>query len=172
MEDIRYPIGKFKEQGNSTFEEIQAWINSIEETPSLLRNAIRNLNTTDYDIPYRPGGWTVRQIIHHIADNNINVLFRIKRTLTEEQPRLPSFREDKWAELADYKEPIESSLKLIDLIYTKLLIILKDLKFEDYSRTMHSDTFGILTLSTVVQRLLWHDRHHIGQIKSLTPQNE
>jgi len=171
MEDIRYPIGKFKELSNPSFEVIQAWIKSIEENPSLLRNALRNLNTTEYDIPFRSGGWTVKQIVHHIADNNINILFRIKRTLTEEQPRLPSFREDRWAELADYKEPIEPSLNLIDIIYTKLLIILKDLKYEDYSRTMYSDTFGILTLSTIVQRFLWHDSHHIGQIKSMTSKN-
>ncbi|CAM3718969.1 YfiT family bacillithiol transferase [Marinicrinis lubricantis] len=168
MDRIRFPIGEFIEVKSPSFDEIQTWIHEIEQTPSLLKEVLSQLDDEQLDTPYRPGGWTVRQIVHHIADNNMNAYFRFKRTLTEEQPIIPSYRQDKWAEMADYGEPVEVSLSLIEAIYRRFVVLLGSLEADDYKRTMNSTALGMMSLETAVQRFLWHDRHHLAQIESIT----
>lgn len=167
MDSIRYPIGPFKEHINPDIDYIRSLILEIEKIPSLLRNSVDGLDDKQLDTPYRQDGWTIRQIIHHIADNNMNAYFRFKRTLTEECPVIPSYTQDKWAELEDYNMPVEISLKLIESIYSRFLTLLRNLEPLDYKREMNSVAYGIMSLETAVQRYLWHDRHHMSQIQSL-----
>ncbi|WP_068783342.1 YfiT family bacillithiol transferase [Paenibacillus phocaensis] len=167
MDSIRYPIGPFKEHLNPDIDYIKSLILEIEKMPSLLRNSVDGLDDKQLDTPYRQDGWTIRQIIHHIADNNMNAYFRFKRTLTEECPVIPSYTQDKWAELEDYNLPVEISLKLIESIYSRFLTLLRNLEPLDYKREMNSVAYGNMSLETAVQRYLWHDRHHISQIQSL-----
>ncbi|CAM4480834.1 YfiT family bacillithiol transferase [Paenibacillus tarimensis] len=133
----------------------------------MLRNFVEQLNDDELDTPYRAGGWTVRQVVHHIADNNMNAYFRFKRALTEDCPLVPSYQQDKWADLADYMMPANCSLSLIDAIYSRFVTLLKSLNHEDFHRTMNSEAFGMLRLDTAVQRFLRHDRHHLEQIRGV-----
>jgi len=168
MSDIHLPedqINQFKAVENASTEDIKLWISEIEKTPLLLRNLINNIEQGQLDKSYRLGGWTIKQIVHHIADNNMNAYFRFKRTLTEDNPVIPSYNQDKWAELEDYNEPIEVSLKIIESVYSRFVVLLKSLNHDDYKRLMKSETFGIMSLETALQRFLWHDRHHMGQIQ-------
>jgi len=167
MDTIRFPIGQFKEYMNPDPEVIKAWVSDIEKTPALLRNSVSNLVESQLNKSYRLGGWTIRQIIHHVADNDMNIYFRFKRTLTEENPILPSFKQDKWAELMDYNESVEFSLNLIDSLYHRLLVLIRNLESHEFKRMMKSETYGVMNLETVIQRFLWHDRHHLAQILSL-----
>lgn len=158
-------LNEFIEHKNPSFEDIQVWIQEIQKTPLLIRNSVIDLNEEQLDTTYRHGGWTIRQIIHHIADNNLNAYFRFKRTLTEECPVIPSYNHDKWAELIDYKEPINNSLQMIDTLYSRFLVLLRSLEHSEYKRTMNSEYFGVMSLEKALQRLLWHDRHHLAQIE-------
>jgi uncharacterized damage-inducible protein DinB len=167
MDNLRYPIGRFKQYENPDMHYMKALIVDIGNTPSLLRNSVYGLNEEQLDIPYRERGWTVRQVIHHIADNDMNAYFRFKRTLTEDGPIIPSYREDVWAELLDYKLPVEVSLSLIESIYARFIVLLQNLNDNDFKRTMNSLTFGKMSLEVAIQRFLWHDRHHMSQILSL-----
>jgi len=160
-----FPMADFKANKNPSIEDIKFWISEIEKTPFLLRSLINNLDEEQLDKSYRPGGWTIKQIIHHIADNNMNAYFRFKRTLTEEIPLIPSYNQDRWADLVDYNEPIEVSLTIIESIYSRFVVLLKSLNHDDFKRIMNSETFGIMSLETALERFLWHDRHHMRQIE-------
>jgi uncharacterized damage-inducible protein DinB len=159
--------GHFKAVETPNTEDIRSWISEIEKNPSLLRNSVIDLDDKQLNTPYRLGGWTIRQIVHHIADNNMHTYSRFKRTLTEDCPFIPTYNQDKWAELIDYQEPIENSLKLMDCIYTRFLVLLRSLDHEDYKRTMNSQTYGMISLEVAIQRFMWHDRHHLSQIQNL-----
>ncbi|PZD97312.1 putative metal-dependent hydrolase [Paenibacillus sambharensis] len=161
-----YPIGPFQACENPDLDVIHTWISEIGKTPAMLREVVGQLNDAELDTPYRAGGWTVRQVVHHIADNNMNAYFRFKRALTEDCPHVSSYQQDKWAALADYMMPVDCSLSLIDAIYSRFVALLRTLDHEDFHRTMNSEAFGILRLDTAVQRFLWHDRHHLEQIRS------
>ncbi|WNQ11948.1 putative metal-dependent hydrolase [Paenibacillus aurantius] len=166
MDSIRYPIGPFEPIENPSMEQIQSWIGELERTPRLLREAVEGLREDQLDTPYRPGGWTIRQVVHHMADNNMNAYFRFKRALTENNPLVLSYRQEQWAELEGSKAPIEPSLKIVEGIYHRFIVLLRSLEPSDFKRTMNSVMLGTLSLETAVQRFLWHDRHHVGQIKS------
>lgn len=133
-----------------------------------LRAAVEPLTAEQQHTPYRPGGWTVIQVVHHLADTGMYAYLRFKRGLTEEAPLVPSYRQDLWAELDDSSnEPVESSLQLIGLLNRRFATLLESLQPEDYERTIVSGGLGEMTLDAAVERYIWHSRHHIAQITAL-----
>ena len=168
MNDYRYPIGQFEPIQQSTSEQRNRWIEDILQIPKILQLTVQDLNQEQLHTPYRPGGWTVQQVVHHMADNDMNAFLRFKKALTEENPTASSYREDLWAELSDYHNaPIETSLVLLESLHSRFAILLRSLQPSDYQRTFTSLTHGEMTLDVAAQRFSWHGRHHIAQITSL-----
>lgn len=167
MEDLRYPIGKFEPALNPTAELRDYWIEEIAQMPQVLRNAVKKLTNEQLKTPYRPGGWTVQQVVHHLADNDMNATFRFKRGLTEESPTAGSYREDLWAELIDYDAPIELSLQMLEALRGRLTVLFRGLSPSDFDKTVVSPSYGTMTLNDALHRFAWHGRHHIAHITSL-----
>ncbi|MBP3961987.1 YfiT family bacillithiol transferase [Paenibacillus lignilyticus] len=168
MDDIRFPIGPFQAAPIATHEERAALIKEIPNIAKALRKLVRSLGSEQLDIPYREDGWSARQIVHHLADNDMNAYLRFKRALTEEEPLGATYREDLWAELHDYREvPIEDALDLLELLHRRFMTLLQGLKPEQFSRKLRTLALGSITLDTALQRFVWHNRHHAAQIESL-----
>ncbi|WP_440109530.1 YfiT family bacillithiol transferase [Paenibacillus sp. QZ-Y1] len=165
-DNIRYPLGQFKlAVQNPTSEERDKWINDIGEMPKILRYTVQGLSMEQLQIPYRQGGWTIKQIVHHLADNNMNAYIRFKKALTEDNPTSTTYREDLWAELFDYKdEPIDTSLILIEALHSRFITLLRSLSTVEFSKQLTSPTHGIMSLNVATQRYVWHGQHHIAQI--------
>lgn len=168
MDSLRYPIGQFTAVENPTEEQREQFIESIAEIPDKLRQAIDGLNVEQLNTSYRPGGWTLQQVVHHLADAEMNAYIRFRRGLTEEQPLAGTFREDLWAELNDYMDtPVETSTLILEALHSRFVKLLVNLKPTNFARSVTSPTHGTMTLDVAVQRFLWHDLHHIAQINSL-----
>lgn len=168
MDHIRYPIGEFQPKINPTHEEIIIFINQIPNIIEILKNLLEDLGQEQLDTSYRSDGWTIRQIIHHIADNDMNAYLRFKRALTEQEPVANSYREDLFAELDDYENlPVENSLLLIEILHKRFFILLIGLNSAEFKRGLRTKVLGLITLDTALQRFIWHASHHIAQIESL-----
>jgi hypothetical protein len=169
MEDhFRYPIGQFEPIQNPTPEQRNRWIEDISEMPKILRLTVQNLTMEQLLTPYRPGGWTIQQVVHHMADNDMNAFIRFKKALTEDNPTASTYREDLWAELSDYRStPVETSLILLESLHSRFVALLYSLRPTDFKRTFTSPTHGVMSLDVATQRYAWHGRHHIAQIASL-----
>ncbi|MEF2967442.1 putative metal-dependent hydrolase [Paenibacillus sp. M1] len=168
MDSFRYPIGQFIAVEAPTLEQRSAWIEEIAELPKVLRETLQGLSAEQLSTPYRPGGWTVQQVVHHLADNDMNAYLRFKKALTEENPTAGSYREDLWAELSDYREvPIETSLVLIEALRDRFVALLRSLPLSGFQRTFTSPTRGAMSLDVATQRFAWHGRHHTAQIAAL-----
>ncbi|MUT67755.1 YfiT family bacillithiol transferase [Paenibacillus sp. NEAU-GSW1] len=167
MEDLRYPLGKFEAVANPTSEHRKQWIEEIAQMPEVLRSTIKGLTEEQLNTPYRPGGWTVRQVVHHLADNDMNATLRFKRGLTEDAPTASSYRENLWAELADYNMPVEHSLHMLEGLRGRLTALFRSLSLSELDKTVVSPSYGTMTLYEALQRFAWHGRHHIAQITSL-----
>lgn len=168
MDQIRFPVGHFEPVLHPTSEERTTFISQIPEITVTLRALLKNLEAEQLQTPYRTDGWSITQIVHHLADNDMNAYIRFKRALTEDMPVSGSYREDLWAELHDYKNvPIETSIVLLEHLHSRFLILLHGMKAEDYSRKLRTQVLGDITLDTALQRFVWHNRHHIAQMKSL-----
>lgn len=167
MGDLRYPIGAYKSILELSEGERRDLIREVEVQPALLRAMVQPLTPEQLATPYRPGGWTVRQVVHHLADNNMNAYIRFKRGLTEDVPVSPSYREDLWAELLDYCAPVEDSLTLLDVLHRRFATLLRSLSTPDYERTVQHATLGQVTLDALLHRFVWHNRHHMAQISRL-----
>jgi len=167
MDNIRYPIGQFQLIKHPTPEDRIRLIEEICEMPLNLRRTVHNLTEEQLNTPYRQGGWSVRQVVHHLADNDMNAYIRFKRALTEDNPMASSYREDLWAELSDYRTPIEPSLLLIESIHSRFVALLRSLHPADFDKRFTSPTYGEINLDVAIQRFAWHDRHHIAQITAL-----
>src|SRR5213076_2889217 len=139
--DLRYPVGNFKWPERVSEEERENYFEKIEETPAKLRAAVKGLSESQLDTPYRDGGWTVRQVVHHVPDSHMNAYVRFKLALTESVPTIKPYAEDKWAELADSRStPIETSLALLESLHSRWVLLLRSLKPEDFSRKLvHPD---------------------------------
>lgn len=167
MDKMRFPIGLFKAIAEPNAGERNAWMIEIMKLPSKLRQEVDCLSFEQLSTPYRPGGWTIQQVVHHLADNDMNAYIRFKKALTEDNPISSTYREDVWAELNDYKAPIETSLVLIDSLRSRFVDLLQAMKPSDFQRTFTSPTHGMMTLDLALQRFDWHGRHHLAQITSL-----
>jgi hypothetical protein len=163
-----YPLGEFEPEKQPTSEHRKKWIEDIYQMPKLLRLTVQNLTAESLLTPYRPGGWNVEQVVHHLADNDMNAYIRFKRALTEETPIASSYREELWAKLSDYQTtPIEISLILLDALHHRFVDLLRTLSSEQFQRTFISPTHGVMNLDIATQRFAWHGRHHMAQINSL-----
>lgn len=168
MNDLRYPIGKFSHIGEISPEQRQEWINQISEAPAQLRAAIAALTDEQLDTPYRDGGWTVRQVVHHLVDSHMNSVIRFKLALTETEPTIKPYEEHLWVQLADArKAPLQDSLILLEALHRKWVTLLESLTDEEYGRVFIHPHQGPIRLDTNLGIYAWHGRHHIAHIQSL-----
>lgn len=168
MTDLRYPIGNFKYAGPPTPEQRQELLLHIEQTPARLRAALKGLTPQQLDTPYRPEGWTVRQVVHHVPDSHLNAYVRFKLALTEDEPTIKPYAEDRWAQLADTREtPIEVSLALLDSLHNRWVRLLRSLQPEDWKRTFRHPELGLVPLEKNLALYAWHGMHHVAHITSL-----
>jgi uncharacterized damage-inducible protein DinB len=168
MNDPRYPVGKFHYEGAPNEEQKQVFLEEIAHTPAKLRAAVRGLSETQLDTEYRPGGWTVRQVVHHMPDSHLNSYVRFKLALTEDEPTIKPYAEDRWAELADSKAtPVEVSLTLLDSLHDRWVRLLRSLGEEEWKRTFRHPSLGPMTLEKTLALYAWHGRHHVAHITEL-----
>jgi uncharacterized damage-inducible protein DinB len=168
MSDLRYPIGKFHFDGTLTEEQKKNSIDDIARAPAQLRAAVKGLSDAQLDTPYRPGGWTARQVIHHVPDSHLNSYVRFKLALTEDEPSIKPYAEDRWAELADTKAtPIEVSLILLESLHDRWVRLLRSLTAAEWKRTFRHPEQGAMTLEKTLALYAWHGRHHVTHITSL-----
>jgi uncharacterized damage-inducible protein DinB len=166
--DLRYPVGRFEKRETLTPGERRAMIDQIAATPTRMREAIAGLDDAQLDTPYRDGGWTVRQVVHHVPDSHMNAFIRLKLALTEEQPTIKPYDEARWAELSDARDtPIEVSLTLLDSLHARWTGLMRSLRDEDFRRTLEHPEHGVMTLDWLVAMYAWHGRHHVGHITAL-----
>lgn len=165
--EMRYPIGKFQFDGEITNSVLMGWINEIEALPGLLRDAVRGLDDEQLDTAYRPGGWTVRQVVHHLADSHMNAYVRFKLALTEENPIIKPYEEGKWAELPDSKLPIGISLSLLEALHIRWSELLRSLSPADNEKTFRHPDSGEVSVGKNIGIYAWHGRHHLAHIHSL-----
>lgn len=168
MEDPRYPVGKFAAEEHADAGRRAVWIEEIEHTPAKLADAIRGLKPAQLDIPYREGGWTVRQVIHHVADSHMNSYIRFRLALTEQEPTIKPYEEHLWAELPDARTaPPEVSLALLEPLHERWVMLLRSLTEPDWERTFKHPEMGPVTLNRALQLYAWHGRHHTAHITKL-----
>lgn len=165
--DLRYPIGPFNPVAETT-EAIDAAVRDIEALPVALRAAIAGLSDRQLDTPYRPAGWTVRQVVHHVADSHMNGFTRTKLAITETNPTIKPYDEAKWATLADTRLPIDISLTIIDGIHQRWVQVLRSLGAEQFGRTfVHPEHGRTMTVGYQAQDYGWHGRHHVAHVTAL-----
>ena len=168
MEELRYPVGRFSPDRGISEEERRRMIQEIASLPGRLRDAVSGLSRPHLDTPYRPAGWTVRQVVHHVADSHVNAYVRFKLALTEDQPTIKPYDEAAWAELPDARtEPVEVSLTILDAVHHRWTRILGELNEEEWQRTFVHPDLGELTLETNLQLYEWHGRHHLHHVTTL-----
>jgi len=166
--DLRYPIGKMEMPKEVSALRRQLAIESIASAPKKLREAVHGLNEAQLDTPYREGGWTVRQVVHHVPDSHMNAYVRFKLALTEEEPTIKPYAEDRWAVLADTRTtPIEVSLMLLESLHTRWMRLLGSLAAADWKRTFRHPELGVMNLERMLALYAWHGRHHVAHITSL-----
>lgn len=166
--DLRYPIGEFKFETPLTDVQRVACLDRIEETPARMRAAVAGLNEQQLDTPYRPEGWTVRQVVHHVPESHLHSYIRFKLAITENEPTIKPYDEASWAKLDDAKQaPIELSLDLLEALHKRWVWFLRTLKPDDYQRTFRHPEIGIVTVDKNIALYAWHGQHHIAQITSL-----
>ncbi|OFW82105.1 MAG: metal-dependent hydrolase, partial [Alicyclobacillus sp. RIFOXYA1_FULL_53_8] len=156
LDSLRYPIGTYQAPQDISAQQIEDWITEIAATPKSLRSAIEGLTSHQLDTPYRPGGWTVRQVVHHVPDSHLNSYIRFKLALTEDEPTIKPYMEDRWAELADYQNtPIETSLTLLTSLHERWVTLLASMQPADFSRSFKHPESGVLNLDQVVGLYAW-----------------
>jgi hypothetical protein len=165
--DLRYPIGKLERVSVLSPEERRTAIDQISRTPGLLNAAVAGLTPEQLDTPYRDGGWTVRQVVHHLADSHMNAYVRFKLALTEEEPTIKPYNEKLWAMLADSQAPVEVSLTLLAALHLRWGAVLLSMKPEDFARTLRHPEMGEVTLDGNLRIYSWHGRHHVAHITAL-----
>ncbi len=171
-EDLSYPIGKYEKDTKITREQRGEFIKEIAALPEDLREAVKNLSDEQLDTPYRPGGWTVRQVVHHVGDSHLNSLVRFKLALTEDIPTIRPYAEDLWAKTAEYKMPVDVSLGLIDSLHRRWAALLDSMSDEDFARTLNHPETGNWTLENLLGMYVWHGKHHTAHIINLKKRND
>ncbi len=170
-EDLSFPIGKYKKVREITPEQRKQFIREIAELPNNLREMVKNMSEEQIDSPYRPAGWTVRQVVHHVGDSHLNSFIRFKLALTEKNPTIRPYAEDLWAETAEYKMPVDVSLNLIDSIHRRWVALLESMSDEDFARTLNHPQTGVWSLENLLGMYVWHGKHHTAHINNLKKRN-
>ena len=165
--DLRYPVGEFAMPTSVTPVMRATAIADIAALPARVRQAVRGLSTAQIDTPYRPGGWTVRQVVHHLADSHMNAFVRLKLALTEDNPTVKPYDEKLFAALPDQQLPVDVSLTLLDGLHTRWAAVLNTLTADQFSRPLYHPENGAITIDYVVQTYGWHSRHHVAHITRL-----
>jgi uncharacterized damage-inducible protein DinB len=167
--DPRFPVGPLESVGRAlTPEERAALIDAIEAHPANMRAAVAGLDDSQLDTPYRDGGWTVRQVVHHVVDSHVNSYIRFKLAVTEDQPRITTYMQEAWANLPDGRDaPVESSLAILDVFHARWVSFLKALPDDAFARTLHHPDMGSITVDELLEVYGWHCPHHEGHITAL-----
>jgi uncharacterized damage-inducible protein DinB len=167
--DLRYPVGKLEARGALSPDDRKKLIGEIAATPQRLREAVRGMDDERLDTPYREGGWTVRQVVHHLPDSHLNAYIRLKFALTEDAPTIKPYDEALWAMLPDsQKTPVATSLTLLESLHERWVILLRSLAPQDFGRKFTHPDHGPVTIDWLVSMYAWHGRHHVGHITSLS----
>lgn len=171
--DLRHPIGRFNYDGNSSRAGINASLAAIDALPQQIRAAVAGLDEAQLNTPYREGGWTPREVVHHVADSHMNAYVRCKFALTEDTPTIKPYDEAEWAKLADVKSvPVEVSLKLIEALHVRWVALLKAMPDADFERCyIHPNHNRSVPMREVVALYAWHGRHHTAHVKALRERN-
>ena len=168
MTDLRYPIGKARMEARLDDAQRRELIDRIEEAPVRLRAAVSGLSPEQLDTPYRPGGWTVRQLVHHVPDSHLNAYVRFKLALTEPEPAIKTYEEARWAELPDTRAvPIEVSLVLLENLHRRWVALLRSLSAADFEKTLRHPDLGVVNLNQLLGMYAWHGQHHTAHVTSL-----
>ncbi len=168
MQDERYPIGKFEFRPDIDNDRRKQFIDQIAALPRELGKVTKDLTEKQLETPYRAGGWTARQVVHHIADSHLNAYIRFKLTITEDQPTIKPYQEKLWAEVSDATSAsLESSMSLIEGLHSRWVVFLRSLSPKDFERTFVHPEHGIMNLDRLLQLYAWHGRHHTAHIKSV-----
>lgn len=167
--DPRYPVGRFQYDGVATREARSSRIDDISKAPAALRAAVKGLTPRQLDTPYREGGWTVRQVLHHLPDSHLNAYVRFKLALTEDTPMVKPYDQERWAQLEDTRTvPPEVSLALLDAVHQRWVAVLKSMTPADWQRAYrHPEYDRLVPLDEVLAMYAWHGRHHVAHITSL-----
>jgi uncharacterized damage-inducible protein DinB len=165
--DLRYPVGKFAMPQSVSAAERGTFVENVSATPARLRAAVAGLTGEQLDTPYRPGGWTVRQVVHHVPDSHLNSYIRFKLALTEDTPTIKTYRENLWAELADSSLDTEVSLRLLECVHTRWVTLLRAMTAEQFARPLRHPEMGPMTLDQLLALYNWHGKHHVAHITSL-----
>ncbi|RFB18867.1 putative metal-dependent hydrolase [Bacillus sp. HNG] len=167
MMDERYPIGEFRFDGDLTEELAAGWIKEIENLPSLLKDAVKDLTDQQLDTPYRNGGWTLRQVVHHIADASMNSYIRFKLAVTEGNPVIKPYDEAKWAVLSDSTLPVNASIAIIEGVHKRWVTLLRSFSMDDYELSYVHPEGGEMKLGIFLGFSAWHGNHHLAHITTL-----
>lgn len=166
--DLSYPIGKFHWSGRATPEQRAQRIEQIAACPPELRAAVAGLDDAQLDTHYRDGGWTVRQVVHHVPDSHINAYVRFKLALTEDKPTIKPYDQDAWAQLPDSRTaPIQMSLDLLERVHERWVLVLRAMQDKDFARLINHPESGVQLLDRVLAMYAWHGRHHVAHVTSL-----
>jgi uncharacterized damage-inducible protein DinB len=168
LSDPRYPVGKFTYTGPPDETQRKQMINDIEQAPAALRAAIKGLSAQQIETPYRDGGWTVRQVVHHVPESHMNAYIRFKLGLTEDSPTIKPYEEDRWARTADVQStPLEVSLALLDSLHDRWVRLLRSMKPEEWKRQFNHPEMGPMPLEKSLALYAWHGRHHVAHVTEL-----
>jgi hypothetical protein len=165
--DLRFPVGPFDLAAPVSPEMREPAMRVIAELPERMRAAVAGLGDAQLGTPYRPGGWTVRQVVHHVADSHMNAYIRTKLALTETEPAIKPYDQDAWAPLADARLPIALSLGILDGVHARWAVLWRSLTPAQFGRVFHHPEIGTVTLDLQLQQYAWHSRHHVAHIASL-----
>lgn len=168
LQELQYPIGKFEKPKRITLETIGRWIDEIDDLPHQLRKTVQDLSEKELSTPYRPGGWTIRQVIHHLPDSHMNSYIRFRWTLTENKPTIKAYHEDLWAELPDAKNGnIKISLILLEALHLRWSLLLRSMNLKQLNRPfIHPMSKSTIRLDESIGIYAWHGKHHLAQIQN------
>ncbi len=168
LENLRYPMGRFQPGPPLSREQRADAIDELARLPAQLRGAVQDLTEEQLDRPYRPGGWTVRQVVHHVPDSHLNAYLRFKLAATEDEPTIQTYDEAAWAELPEARHgSLEMSLRLLEALHWRWVTFLGGLESQDWSRAFRHPEWGQVTLDQSLQLYVWHGRHHLAHIERL-----
>ena len=165
IDEIRFPVGDFVIDPAITAEKRKTWIQQIQDAPTKLRGALLGLSEDQINTRYREGGWTLKQVVHHLADAQMNGFIRFKLAMTEERPAIKTYEETLWAETSDGRDaPVEHSLQILDALHARWVIFLRSLPESGFARTFRHPQRGELTLDSALQLYAWHGVHHTAHV--------